>query len=485
MKKYTYIVFHLRWLISVAAVPVLITACSTRTVRVQPPQSHHLWHDRELKVTTTDSDIFLVANFRFHADALEGDFTIWAERQLDKKPVRRTLLFNEIEGIDLIRPPDPNGYLAAAVVVAAVLTPVFQKGFLLEKRHWSRPGSCPYLYIAGDSGWVRSAEIFSASIAQSLQAEDWIPIPPTAYIRGDTEVLICNELPELHFLDHLVWAVAQHRPHNRVVRDLAGDFWEVGPGVSISTEAIAIHRGIWRQEMELKLPETQWDDLVIEFILKNTWQGEFVLADLVALIEPSQAHWASLVDEEPDRLQRVRRGLRRLALGVSIRGKEGWREIGRIPVVGPSIPRTVTLRLPSRQCATEPSTIRLEWPDGAWIVYSVSVAPILGQAKTINRIPTPYARVSSGASMLEPLSSVDKRYAILSPGDTLNVALPPPTTFSLEESTIFLVANGYYIRASDQTRWPTIRRIVSSILTDPTTAWDYIAAAGLFFAPGG
>ncbi|MFC1628139.1 hypothetical protein ACFL3H_03370 [Gemmatimonadota bacterium] len=426
-------------------------------------------------MTMESGDAYKVTDFQILPDTLTGNFYAWFPSVPGRIFERRSVAHDDIAGVELINPPDTRrrtlASIALATAVTAILVPYFQEGFSVEIRHWNRPsGSCPYLYVPDETGWTRVAELFPGAIAPSLQATDWIAIPSSARNAGRREVLLTDELQELQFLDRLAWAEVEHTPGTRVVRDCTGSFWEVGGQFPLAGERLRASSGIWRRRVDIQVPVELDSDTVLEIAVRNTWQSERVLADLLSLSEPGTVEWARRLETTPARLDRLERIFSRVAMKVSHRIRGGWEEITQIPVVGPELPRTLAIKLPSNR---ESDRVRLEWIEGTWELYSLATSPVIRQVQVKSIVPPASVVSNSGYSMLDLLHSTDGKYVTMAPGDTLRVSMPVDSADQTESTALFLIADGYYTRASDKNRITVIDRMISTALMDPTARKGY------------
>ncbi|MFC1529592.1 hypothetical protein ACFL6R_02635 [Gemmatimonadota bacterium] len=375
-----------------------------------------------------------------------------------------------------------TGFVIGAVIDAVVILALTTKKKPPPVTAGGYGGSCPYLYLEIESGeWVRTAELFSRAASPQLQAEDWISIPPDAV--GDARrnvVLLTNELPETHFIDRVAWAMVDHAPGRRVVRDVSGRLWETGESIPLKDDAapIVIENG-WRIQVDLEVPTSRREQ-VLEITARNTAVAENALVDLAGMPWKGEHQWAGLSESGPEVMERLDEMLDRLAISVSLKMSREWVELERIPMTGPAVPRSVAVRIPAGGAGQSTYKVRLEWPRDGWELYEVRAAEVFGPAGIPRVVSPSRAYTEAGVSRLKSLQSVDGDYAVLSPGDTMSVVLPAADAIDPEGTTLFMIADGYYISFDDPSGWSTARRIAARALLDPAYARQYAMILSLY-----
>jgi hypothetical protein len=152
----------------------------------------------------------------------------------------------------------------------------------------------------------------------------------------------------------------------------------------------------------------------------------------------------------------------RMGLRVLVPAADGrFREVGRIPDVGPIAWKEVAIRLPARK--GEALRVRIEFPADSWRIDQVALAevalPVTPRAVQPSRV-----RLADGSHherALHAIGAADDAYLITEPGRRafVDFAVAPPA--SGQQQSFVLASQGYYnewirpewVRAAGNTRF--------------------------------
>jgi hypothetical protein len=146
------------------------------------------------------------------------------------------------------------------------------------------------------------------------------------------------------------------------------------------------------------------------------------------------------------RAWRAREGL---DLGVESFVDGRWREVARVPTVGPMALRRVAVPLPAEALPREPGVplrLRLSAGLGFWRFDQLALARELPAERLhVQALAPSVAQAADGSDARAQLAQHDGRYDVLTDvGDTLELAFDLPPVSAGQVRSAFLSTNGYY-----------------------------------------
>lgn len=345
-------------------------------------------------------------------------------------------------------------------------------------------GSCPTVYVDSAGTDAIQAELFSYSIAPLFESRDFDEVRTSGDASGRVELTIRNEALETHYINHLELLEVALRPGERMVHDEGGRPLAMAPvltppdratdrsgrdvtavlaavdgqefGSSPARLAAAVD-GDFGDAIELVFPAPATSQVGLVLRVRNSLLNTILLYDIMLGTGAPAVQW---LGGDLDRiLPAARLGrwyVSAMGLRVSVRDGAGWREVARVPDVGPLAWKDVVVRLPA--AAAEPVHARLEFTADNYRLDAVGLADQVRSAST-RRVPIDDVRAADGErrpKALRALRGSDRDYLITGPGDRFQVAFE--TGPATGPRAFLLSSRGYYIEwvRGDWVRQPTV-----------------------------
>lgn len=345
-------------------------------------------------------------------------------------------------------------------------------------------GSCPTVYVDSAGTEAMQAELFSYSIAPLFEARDFDEVRTSGDAAGRVELTIRNEALETHYINHLELLEVTLRPGERMVHDEAGRPLAMaldltapdratdrsGRDVTAALAALdgqefessparlaAAVAGDFGDAIELEFPAPTTSQVGLVLRVRNSLLNTILLYDIMLGSGAPAVQWLGGDLERIGPAARLGRWYASaMGLRVSVRDGAGWREVARVPDVGPLAWKDVVVRLPA--VAGEPLRARLDFTADNYRLDAVGLADQVRPART-RSVPIEEVRAADGevrAGPLRALRGVDRDYLITGPGDRFQVA------FAAGKATgpraFLLSSRGYYTEwvRGDWVRQPTV-----------------------------
>ncbi|NND83940.1 MAG: hypothetical protein HKN46_02205, partial [Acidimicrobiia bacterium] len=284
---------------------------------------------------------------------------------------------------------------------------------------------------------------------------------------------LANERPETQHTDELTLRVVDHPAGTTVVPDANGaprvlaDL--VAPrtatalrGADVRAEVSAPDDAFWfgdpvftidendpssfRDGMELTFPRPAGDRGLLTVRAQNTTLAPFVLERFLELFGDDLAGWYRRVDRDPELQSELKAWIAREGmLHVSVWDGDGWVLQGRLPDVGPHLPKSQALELDLTRVIGDEVRVRLEVPRGLWSLDHVALAMESSASPVVHDLTAASATDAEGRDVGDRLSRTDDSHVTALPGHTVDLVFDAPSaTEPGIERTVLARTHGFY-----------------------------------------
>jgi hypothetical protein len=335
-------------------------------------------------------------------------------------------------------------------------------------------GSCPTFYSDSAGAQLLEAEGFSYSIAPIFEMRDVARLRAVPGRDGVLRLEVRNEALETHYLNHLEAIEVAHLPDETIVPDPAGHPVALRTGAAPLAALdrsgrdvlplVAYADSLWYEapqallaaateqdlhdfiDLDVSVP-TGADSVAIGFRLRNSLLTTVLFYDLMLADRGAAAvDWIGRDLEELGPAVALGRWAHEaMGLGVSVRAGDGYREVARVPNVGPIAWKEVAVVVPVTERPV--MRVRLASVIDDWRIDRVSVAAGWRRPDAVTRPITRVIRAdgSADAGALAGLRSPDDRYLETGPGDRFTAEFGPMDVTGGTARTYLLGSQGYYI----------------------------------------
>lgn len=347
-------------------------------------------------------------------------------------------------------------------------------------------GSCPTVYADSAGVDALQAELFSYSIAPLFEMRDVDEVRTIGDDSGRVTLTIRNEALETHYINHLELLEVALEPGERMVPDedgrpilMASDPAPPGRATDRSgrdvTAALARIDGVeftasperlaaavagdFGEAIELVFPAPSADSVGLVFRVRNSLLNTILLYDIMLGAGAPAVQWLGGDLEEIGRAAELGRWYSAvMGIRISVRDAGEWKEVGRIPDVGPIAWKDVAVTFsppPGRDLR-----VRLDFLSDGYRLDAVGLAERVRRG-TSRSIAVAGVRAKDGAAqagVVDALREPDGDYLITGPGDRFDVTFEAGPAAG--PRALLLGSQGYYIEwvRGDWVRQPVVAR---------------------------
>ncbi|HJQ19660.1 MAG TPA: hypothetical protein VJ867_04865 [Gemmatimonadaceae bacterium] len=335
-------------------------------------------------------------------------------------------------------------------------------------------GSCPFAYSFDGKDYILDSETYAGAISSAFERTDVDNLEHIRAIGGRYIVRLRNERPESEYTDELSLLAVDHARGTRVFPDVSGVLHVVGESSAAATETAFGGDSLpTRAGRELTFA-TRPDSSALILRVRNTEVAPFVLEHVLGLLGSDVYSWYAAL-----RSQYIQRAIvqswmdKEGALDVRVATREGWRTVGRVPDVGPSVAKTIVIPLP--RVTGDSMHVRLESSPGLWYIDSVTIASYHGKTEA-RALALLGAADESGRTVTSLLVARDRRYLVALRGSDVRAEFAAPAVAPGMTRSVMLRTTGhYYIDTQDST--PPRLDVVQRLMSDRAFAQRYWADA--------
>ncbi|HSB91992.1 MAG TPA: hypothetical protein VLC28_02690 [Flavitalea sp.] len=328
----------------------------------------------------------------------------------------------------------------------------------------STVSSCPYVSTFDGDNYDLQGEIYSASIYQSLQKDDYLPLQVKG-INGNYHIKISNELKEVQHTDFADLLVVDHDANVQVLINPDGRMISVSNGLPPESASLNNHVDV-RNELLMKDNVNCYfkddngvrsaEDLFITFKHDSKQrQGKLILSgktsswvnylfgEFTREFGSYYHKWAKQQEKKPASELEKWRDDQNIPLTVSIKTPTGWKEIQKLKAIGPLLNRdmVIPVDLPNDEIVEfKISCGYLFWElDYVAMDYSPNTDFSVTTIKPFEAID------ETGANVLPSILQPDKQYLVQPKiGNATVVKYKSMPAKPGKAQTFFLHSSGYY-----------------------------------------
>ena len=319
-------------------------------------------------------------------------------------------------------------------------------------------GSCPYVYAWDGSCYVCQGEVFGTALGKGLETSTGCILPDASAPDGILRVRIADESPETHYINSVRVCAYETPGETPVHLDTRDRAWPLPSLLAPLRAPDAIMRsdnlrwksepvrltGGYRDTLEIILPRTgtaNEGSLVVHAI--NTHLPDGAFERLFGYLGDESLPYLYRMEHDPGTIALLKDWIEECALHVDVWDGMSWKSSGLIPPEANEVPFTRIVRIPGPEAAGDSLRVRLRVLADAWEIDDVEVdwSPALPLEEKV--LPLLSAVHSNGASMERSLRSADSDYAMLLPGESVDMTVRPLAPHEGYRMTYACHASGY------------------------------------------
>lgn len=328
----------------------------------------------------------------------------------------------------------------------------------------STVSSCPYVSAYDGENFELQGEIYSASIYQSLQKDDYLPIQ-LKEVNGDYTIKISNELQEVQHTDFADLLVVEHDKNVQLLVNPDGRIFSISN--TIAPETATLNNNIDVRTELLKKDNYNChfkddngtrpaEDLFITF--KNdskNKKGKLVLSgktsswvnylfgEFTKGFGNYYNKWAKEQETKPAADLEKWSNDQNIPLTVSVKTPNGWKEVQKLKAVGPLLNRDMVI--PVDLPEDGPAEFKVSCGYLFWELDYAALDYTPDTEFTVNTIKPFEAIDEKGANVLSMIENPDKQYLVQPDiGNAIIVKYKSITPKEGMVQTFFLHSSGYY-----------------------------------------
>ena len=347
--------------------------------------------------------------------------------------------------------------LVAVLIAAAAYTPP-------APQPTPTVSSCPYISSFDGANYNLQGEIYSASIFQSLQKDDYLPLQIKS-INDNYSIQISNELKEIQHTDFADLMVVEHEKNVILLVNPDGRIFSVSNPQAPETATLNNHIDV-RNELLSKDNNNcvfkddngvrAAEDLFVTFQndLKSK-KGKLILSgktsswvnylygEFTKGFGSYYDKWIKEQDKKPAAELEKWSNEQNIPLTISIKTPGGWKEVQKLKAVGPLLDRDMVI--PVDLPVNGPAEFKISSGYLFWELDYAAIDYTPDADFTVNRIKPFEALDEKGTDVLYDIASPDKQYLVQP--DIGNATIVKYKSIAPREGmtqTFFLHSSGYY-----------------------------------------
>jgi len=316
-------------------------------------------------------------------------------------------------------------------------------------------GSCPFIYVWDGARYVLEGETFGTAVGKALETSTRCTLP--AALEGhELDVRISNERPETHYINRATVTAYEAPRGSAVYLDEAKHAWAVAhplqplnapdelrrrDGVFWRSD-LSSTKGDYRDVVELTVPRERpaaQGSLIIRAI--NTHLFTSVYESVFRYLGDESLQFVYALEHDPDLVKLIRDWIVESALRVEVLQDGSWRAVGEIMPEADEVPISRIVRIP---CSGGDSVrIRLSMLADTWKIDAVEVDWTSSAPLEEHNVPMVSAMHSKRGEVTEMVRSTDRSYAMLLPGEWIDLRFESYASQSGGRVTYALESGGY------------------------------------------
>ena len=363
--------------------------------------------------------------------------------------------------------------LSAALVIAIIAAASYSEPAPPPP---STVSSCPYISTFDGTSYNLQGEIYSASIFQSLEKDDYLPLQ-LAPVSGDYSIRISNELQEIQHTDFADLVVVEHDKNVRLLVNPDGRIFSVSNPESPETATLNNHIDV-RAEL-LKKDNNNClfkdddgvraaEDLFVTFKNESkSKKGKLILSgrtsswtnylygEFTKAFGSHYDKWIKQQEKRPAGELEKWSNEQNIPITVSVKTPGGWKEVQKLKAVGPLLDRDMII--PVDLPGDGPAEFKISCGYLFWELDYAAIDYTPNAAFTINTIKPYRAIDEKGQDVLAAIANPDKEY-LVQPyiGNTTIVNYKAVAPKEGLTQTFFLHSSGYYTHIRHYTGSPKV-----------------------------
>jgi len=289
-------------------------------------------------------------------------------------------------------------------------------------------GSCPYIYTWDGDRYALQGEAFGTSFGRALEAGTTCMLP-AARRRGDTIVVrLANERPETHYVNSARLLAFTTAENSIVLVDDRDRVWPVTdprPPIRPPRKAPGGDGARFRDALEVTLPhpkDARTGSVIVHAI--NTDLVDTVYEMVFGYLGDQSLPFLYQIENDPQLIDTLRDWIREYSLTAEVWRGDRWVKVGAIAPEASAAPFSRIMRIDAAGIEEDSVRVRLTSLADCWRIDSVAVDWTPAIPLTAHVMDMRAAVHSEAGSVMGDLSRADGSYAVLLPGQRIDMSFP-------------------------------------------------------------
>lgn len=446
----------------VTAVALLAAGCTARR-EIRTFEELREVQPAPLRLLAADRSIYELQTYTVLDTALAGS----GERIVGRvrSPFTGEIPYREVVYIQVAR--EGHWSTLGLLGAAAMLTTYFR---LANENHgldifYESEGSCPMLYAWDGECFELQGEVFGTSFGRGLESATICLLPAAMELGGEIRARLANERPETHYVNGVRWLAYEAPQACGVLLDGEGGAWPLldpRPPIDSAPELRARDGNWWQGDPAGAGPGTDFRDRVeLAFArppacadAEGSHASVIVHAINTSLVYQTCERvfgylgdqgllFLQQVEQDPELIAALRQWIRDCSLTVEILRGDTWEPAGLIPPEASATGFSRIVRIDARGTESQSLRLRLSTLAGGWRIDAVEIDWTEGPPLRPLALPLRAALHSEQGSVEVPLSDADASYALLLPGERIDLACDARPAAAGMKRVYAIEARGY------------------------------------------
>lgn len=327
-------------------------------------------------------------------------------------------------------------------------------------------GSCPFIYSWDGNRYILEGEAFGVGLGKKLEYETSTVLSNLKSSNGKLRISLTNERPESHFFNRVKLLSVETDKNSTVYSDNHNNLWAVNKQEKL-TSAFYGEKNItgllsedddlyWQSDLSSANNNSEFEDqLIVNFNSQetadtvaliifaiNTEISSVVFKKLQTIMGGSYSDFMKAAENDPVIINILKETLKRSSLKIDLWNGKDWKYVDMILPEANQVKFKKLLRLPMNKLQPDKIKIRLRCMTDVWKLDAVTL-----DASSATMLNSKEIKITSAKQgyedVLNQIKKKDDSYAIILPGEKIELEFDEPQNVSHKKLTYALLAEGY------------------------------------------
>ncbi len=327
-------------------------------------------------------------------------------------------------------------------------------------------GSCPFIYSWDGNHFILEGEAFGVGLGKKLEYETCTVLSQLNSSHSKLKVRITNERPESHFFNKIKLVAVENDNSSTVYADNHNNLWAIkNPekllsayyrGKNITGLLTEDDNNYWQSDLSSANNNSGFEDkLILNFIKKrnsgsvsliisaiNTEISSLVFSKIQELMGNDYIDFLKAAENDSDIINIFKETLINSSLKVDLWNGKEWKYVDMILPEANQVKFKKLVRVPVNSLKQDTIKIRLRCMTDVWKLDAVTLDESPAAQLSTKEVKILSAN-QEGKNIFEQIKSIDKSYAVLLPGEKIDMEFDEPRNVKHKNISYALLAEGY------------------------------------------